>query len=152
MLEITLDRLRRRWPNAVISVLTEDAARLGALFPDAPPLSNEGRRLFHEAGQGALPFGGASPVWERRLRAWLPSVTAGAIVGVKRLKREAAPVEEMCAYVTAVREADLVVSSGGGFLTELFPWLVRGVYQTFGLAKPPGEADRPARPGDWPSG
>ena len=135
MLEITLGRLRRRWPDAVISVLTADAARLSELFPDVRPLTIEGRQLFHEAGQGIWPFAGASRLWERRLRAWLPWATVVAIAGVKCLKREAAPVEEMCAYVAAVRAADLVVSSGGGYLTDSFPWIVQGVYQTLGFAR-----------------
>jgi colanic acid/amylovoran biosynthesis protein len=38
-------------------------------------------------------------------------------------------------YIEAIRSSDLVISSGGGFLTDAFPWQVDGVHCTFMLAK-----------------
>ena len=45
------------------------------------------------------------------------------------------PVEDMDRYFPAVKDADLVVATGGGYLTDSFPGMVDGVCTTMELAQ-----------------
>ncbi|MGV9414106.1 polysaccharide pyruvyl transferase family protein [Nocardia sp. NPDC003693] len=142
MLEVTVRRLRARWPGARIGIMTETPALVSAYFPGAVGITVGGSDPWGAPGRAvrlAARLGPAvtGPVEIARLRAWawlLPraigvrdrlralrshEVTAerddGAETGVTAGPR----IEQRHrGAARAVREADLVVALGGGYLTD----------------------------------
>jgi polysaccharide pyruvyl transferase WcaK-like protein len=142
MLAVTIGRLRHRWPDARIAVLTDSPALLRAYFPEAEGISvfdadPWGRLSWWERIAGRLGPRLVGPVTVGQLRCrvwlrmWLPdrvrsargkllrmlqptAVGAPASAVVPPLSR--APLHEGSA--AAARGASLVLSLGGGYLTD----------------------------------
>ncbi len=126
MLQVAVDRLRARWPDAWIGVITDAPDRLAVHCPGATPVPAAGRGLwFDEPYVGAavrarLPAGARGTVWaaERALRRSWPAAARATVPGRRRLKRTS--TEELDAFLDAAQTADLVVVSGAGLLTDAF--------------------------------
>ncbi len=117
MMEITVRRLRERWPRARVGLLTEVPRILRALVPDAEPVLASGE------------WGGdtAETRWERALAPmalrWR-AVTDGPKTAVRGLRDSVrgggVPVEPpQPAVPAAAATADLVLAQGGGYLTDI---------------------------------
>jgi polysaccharide pyruvyl transferase WcaK-like protein len=136
MLQMGIERLRRVWPGAAISVVTERPAALAACCPGVHPVPLEGRtafladRFFGRADR-FLPrtLRDTLAVFEKRFRRKRP-VVLSSLIGAKRAltfrRDHAAPR----AYVNAVRSADLVVATGAGLFTDAFAVNAFGVLAT----------------------
>ena len=84
MMDVTIRRLRGRWPQATIGVLTNTPHLLRAYFPDVLPIQPRGRETWSDTGAVAEFLAGAGP---RRVgpvqigwvttKAWLPQKAAG---------------------------------------------------------------------------
>lgn len=132
MLRVALTRLQALWPEAVFYIFTTAPERLSKFWPAAIPLSPHGRYLYH--GQGSL-FGPLARVLSRpeaSLRSAAPQVAYSLTRIKKRALRRA--TDELDEYYRALSSCDLVVASGGGYLTDTFPWMIQGVYETTSLA------------------
>lgn len=131
MMAITVERLRARWPQARIGVLTHQPAVLRALLPEAEPISGPDwgwgtdgwpGRLYRTAGAkvvgpAALRWRAASDGPKDRLRALLRPPASDATNGVVAEAPEAElfPVE----IPDAVAQAGLVLALGGGYMTDV---------------------------------
>lgn len=126
MLQVAFDRLRARWPEAWIGVITDAPDRLAAYCPSATAVPAAGRRLwFDEPYLGAavhtrLPPAatGAARAAERGLRRSWPAAARATVRARRRLKRTSA--HELEEFLDAVRMADLLVVSGAGLLADAF--------------------------------
>jgi colanic acid/amylovoran biosynthesis protein len=144
MLQVAVGRLRFLWPDAVISVITDDPARLAACCPGTLPVPAEGRRLWFDSNPftHTLQRVAPSPVSlrllesERFLRRRTPGVArrltrARAALG----RRDAQPLDD---FLQAVHDADIVVSSGAGAFNDEFVSLAISILDLFQMAKETG--------------
>ncbi|MBT0566283.1 polysaccharide pyruvyl transferase family protein [Williamsia sp. CHRR-6] len=132
MLQVTVDRLRARWPHARIGVLTDSPALLAAYFPaaegitvfDADPWSRP--QLISKIARVLGPrVVGPVALAHLRGRVWLPQKARGARRRLLRNLFPQRPVPEELASprphvgsMRAAAEADMVVALGGGYLTD----------------------------------
>jgi len=139
MLQVTLARLRRRWPDASIRVLTNAPERLRGTFPTIAPLPADGQTVWSydlpAPLYGRLPSAIASRLaradWALRHR--LPSARWLVLLLAARLARPV-EAEHLAAYRRVVRSTDLVVASGGGYITDRFPHRANGTLALMDLA------------------
>ena len=119
MLQVTVERLNRLWPDATIEVITDRPDLLAEYCPAAMPLISQGRQWFrsrHLFGrfsrfvtrQRELQFKCLWPQASRRLFDW-----KARLKGRKNQK-------DINHFLEAVFDADLVVASGGGYITDAF--------------------------------
>lgn len=127
MMQITVERLRQRWPRARIGLLTHQPAILRALVPAAEPICGPewrwpgvgwGGRVTRTAatklvGPAALRWRAVTDGPKDRIRA-LRAAHGGA-PDAKAPTEEAFPV----AVPAAVEQASLVLALGGGYLTDV---------------------------------
>jgi polysaccharide pyruvyl transferase WcaK-like protein len=149
MMDVTIRRLRERWPQASIGVLTNAPHLLRAYFPDALPIQPRGRDTWSGAGAVAEFLAGTGP---RRVgpveigwvttKAWLPQKAVGLRRKLRKLvalarsnvqpehTAPAATVRRPAAgeamshrpnTVAAARTSSLVLALGGGYLTDADP-------------------------------
>jgi colanic acid/amylovoran biosynthesis protein len=124
MTRVAIARVRARWPTAAISVIVSDAAAAERYFPGVEPLLERGRAEWfadnfllgrlHRFLPAALQR--RMHGLEARLRRRWPRLVA-AIVDL-RLRRLGARGAPATAFVTALRDADLLLVSGEGGLTD----------------------------------
>jgi polysaccharide pyruvyl transferase WcaK-like protein len=123
MLQSCVSRLRRLWPASEIMVIAHSPERLAASCP------------------GTLAIGGAHA--DRQLFPLLPesprlaSEQAWRIAGpyLSRNGRRGLPPAHPRTVIQAVKLADLVVASGGSYLTDTWWWHGAGVLSTLSLAQ-----------------
>jgi colanic acid/amylovoran biosynthesis protein len=140
MLQVAVRRLREHWPDAVIHVVTECPDQLRFHCPDTEPLINRGRVLWL---QDRAIFGSAYRLLprrishilgdlERHIRTRYPRLAHPWIT--RRLRRrqiDPAPVDH---FVDVIRQANLFVASGGGYITDSFSLHARMVLEIAKLA------------------
>lgn len=124
MLQACVTRLRAQWPGAEIMVVAADPARLAAYCPGTiaigPTFAD--LRLLH-----AVP---------RKARLALEQAWKVAGPYLSRSARAGqTPARTPRTAVQAVRVADLVVASGGGYLNDTFWWHASGVLSLLFLAQ-----------------
>ena len=145
MLHAAVLRLRAAFPGSHIDVVTEAPERLAQLCPGVHPVSFKGRELLCriDTEYGANRLGRHPDADPRDLSA------------ISRLLRRRSPHADVwwskrrirnCGYDPGpidgfwrtVRHADLIVAAGGGYLTDVFPWLATDVLVTLRLAQRAG--------------
>lgn len=126
MLEVALGRLWKLWPGAVIQVLTQAPELLTGYFPGTIPVPPEGRKLWLK---GVYVADG--------IKSYLPRIVYRTVRSLEKLTRQRYPLfgrsiikkgvlgrdkskEPMWEFVDALAGADIVASSGGGFITDEF--------------------------------
>lgn len=132
MMAVTIRRIRERWPNARIGVLTETPALLSAYFPDAQGITGHDTRPWAEPGRielAAARLGSrmAGPAIllstmtadriQRKIRSTMCRLRE--VIGSRptMLPPDAdGHIPDGCA--AAVRSASLVLCLGGGYLTD----------------------------------
>ena len=140
MLSVAVSRLRHLWPRALIQIITDAPDRVVALCGDVQPVPVHGRRLVLEhrlfgRGQRLLPPSFANrwasveqQLQSRHLKAW------GLAQRVKLAVR-GKDTGEVTSFVSAVLDADVVVVSGGGVLTDAFKDNALGILATLDMAQ-----------------
>jgi len=121
MLQSCVTRLRRQWPQSEIMVIAHDPALLAAYCPGSRAIS----RVFADRPPARL--------LPSKLR--LAAEQGWKIAGPYAARRPGAPPGRPRTAVQAVRAADLVVASGGGYLTDTFWWHAAGVLSLLSLAQ-----------------
>ena len=144
MLQTTVSRLIKMWPEAQIDVVTDAPELLRKYCPGALPLSVKGRRTW----LNSRPLKG-------RLRHYasllicsffekMDAVTGRRFSFIRnklkfKLDRRRSVISDMNAFVDAVSAADLVLSSGGGFLTDSFQQHAMDILTVIGLGRTKGK-------------
>jgi polysaccharide pyruvyl transferase WcaK-like protein len=124
MLQACVHRLRRRWPDAEIKVFTDAPERLAAIC--------RGAKAVRSTVYG---------------RSWSSKLSESSQLALEQVCRIALPVLDRRSgsargdgsspqgVLAAIRWADVVVSSGGGFLNDVFWWHGSGVLSTLRMAQ-----------------
>ncbi|NNH70789.1 polysaccharide pyruvyl transferase family protein [Nocardia uniformis] len=142
MLEVTVRRLRERWPQATIGIMTESRALVAAYFPDALGITVGDRNPWGRSGPlervcaalGPALVGPGAVAWLRarsrllaraiRVRDRLrgrrsPPAERADATGAKPATELVPRIEQRHpGAARAVREASLVLALGGGYLTD----------------------------------
>jgi polysaccharide pyruvyl transferase WcaK-like protein len=144
MLRVGLSRLRAQWPDALIEVFCESPERFPPWVSGVRPIGVRGRNA-----------------WLHRplLRDWLPRHTPhrmrSSVVSLERYLRRSQPrmarsllvlrsdrreedASDLDAFLNAVAQADLVVTTGMGGLTDAFAPYARALLQVLDLAQARG--------------
>ncbi len=126
MMVTTVERLRARWPQARIGVLTHQPAVLRALLPEAEPISGPDWSWGSDGWAGRVSRTAATKLIGPAALRWR-AATDGPKDRIRALRAEAAPAvvaepaaaERSAEVPAAVREASLVLALGGGYLTDV---------------------------------
>jgi polysaccharide pyruvyl transferase WcaK-like protein len=126
MLQIAVERLAERWPEATIRVLTDKPDVLRRFCPAAEPVPAAGRRIWFDESlvghrlQQALPerFRGFIDAAQHQVRQRRPRAARNALQLKRKLKR--LPTETLERFFDAIWTSDLLVVSGAGAITDPF--------------------------------
>jgi len=145
MLRVAYERLAATWPRAKIFIVTKSAEALKALFPSAEPILTEDRNAWLETFNL---FGWAHRLlpnnfqhWlveaERHLRSRFPALA----ILILRARFGAASARFLRAshFVSLIRDADLVVAAGGGYVNDSFKIHALTLFDVFSLAQTLGK-------------
>ncbi|HEY6781581.1 MAG TPA: polysaccharide pyruvyl transferase family protein [Thermoleophilaceae bacterium] len=114
MLQVCVARLRERWPQARIAILTDAPALLERLAPGTEPVPAAGRYAWLRQ-----PDATDRPTPERRLARRVAPPAARALLAFESRRRGRAG-DGLNACVRALLDADLFLLSGRGGLTDAF--------------------------------
>jgi polysaccharide pyruvyl transferase WcaK-like protein len=143
MLQVALARLNNLWPDALIEVFTCAPDKLEKFCENAHPVELSGHTIWYFPLIGRLYQllpSQLAEYWsemEWKLRHNSPSLTKSLM----QLKLKARPSETKAlrTFIKAVYEADLVVATGGGYITDEFEDLATKVLGVLGMAKKLGK-------------
>jgi len=136
MITVALDRLRAGFPDASIQVLTNDAAGLRSIRADIEPLDAESANAWRADGVVVRRAPSFVADAGHRLRRKLP----GSVAALASLKARVRRTPTSAAYRHAIHDADLVVVTGMGGITDAFGEYARGILETLELAMEAGAA------------
>jgi polysaccharide pyruvyl transferase WcaK-like protein len=128
MLQTGVARLSILFPNASIQVFTNDSERLAYYCPSAIPLSTKGRSAWLAEGYlfewlyTSIKDGRISrflKAFERRFRSRWPSLAKYFIEFSWR--RRGIRSEDLNEYLASIANADLLIMTGMGAITDAFP-------------------------------
>ncbi len=122
MLQACVLRLRSLWPDATIEVITESAERLARYCPETTPVV---AAIAHRGPLAKLPPRAqlaAEQLWK---------MAAPLAAGSGR----SPSTDDRTDLLPAIRRADVVVSSGGGFINDTFWWHGVGVLSVLAMAQ-----------------
>lgn len=140
MLQVAVERLHRLWPSALIQVITDAPELLAKYCPNVYPLSSHGRDICFK-NQDL--FGGIRKFIPRRVYSQLlrfdetlrirnPLLAQRWIRW--RMKNPGIDNEDINAFFKTLFEADLVITSGGGYITDAFGGHSAKVLSLLGMA------------------
>jgi polysaccharide pyruvyl transferase WcaK-like protein len=157
MLDVTVRRVRERWPNARIGVMTSAPLLLSAFQPEAEPIIHGGRGDWPRNGMiGRIAAGVGPHVCGPLMVAWLnaqhrPRRLARRIRRAfdARFRRMAPapaypdegrsePARVQQEIPLAVRDASLVLAMGGGYLADVDPDQTKRTLDLLGYAAEAG--------------
>ncbi len=130
MLQVTVSRLQSLWSDAEITILTDVPEKLAELFPNTLPLSPSGRQMWfsplvspdYKYGQGVKRTSERKYKFlldiEYKFCYYFPFLSF-ALLKFK-LRENPEKINKIKAFVDAISTADLVVASGGGYITDLW--------------------------------
>jgi colanic acid/amylovoran biosynthesis protein len=130
MLQVCVGRILERWPDASVRVLVETPDRLRAACPGAEPLRPS---LWHRIPMTTRTRHPAVRQVERHLSLHHPRLACWA--RRRQVRNQPGPRDRLDGYYGAIREADAVVCSGGGFLNDHHVEHGDRILHTLGLAQ-----------------
>jgi len=137
MLQADIGRILDRWPDGHVDVLTDDSEGLVRLAPGATPISARGRALWLET-EGADFLDGIGRRVLAPAQDWLrvasPSLWLKLKRSMLRLRGNTTALSELEQYHSMIARADLVVVTGMGGVTDLFPEFAAALLNTLALA------------------
>jgi polysaccharide pyruvyl transferase WcaK-like protein len=137
MLRADIGRMAARWPNGRIDVLTDDPEGLIRLAPGVTPVSSRGRAVWLE-NEGRKRFGRIGRRLLQPLQDWLRVARPGIWLRAKRLmlrrRGDTTALVELERFHSMIAQADLVIVTGMGGITDAFPGYAAGVLNTLALA------------------
>jgi colanic acid/amylovoran biosynthesis protein len=126
MLRTAVSRLTEKWPNALIQVLIDEPHELRAFCPEVTPLPSAGRQYWLRMVRVPERF-------PRVVQHHVPEL----VEFLWRLKlgwQNRAGLANLCQFTKAVANADLVIVTGMGGITDAFPEYATNLLETLTLA------------------
>lgn len=145
MLEVACSRFQYEFPNAEILVFTNAVEKLKEFIPYATPISLSGRRQWEQTWNV---FGGLHKLIPSPLHAWLErqekrfkfTFPHFSFHWIKwRFNKKGLDLSPMREFLNVVDNSDVVIASGGGFVTDPFENHACRVLQTLALAQSMGK-------------
>jgi colanic acid/amylovoran biosynthesis protein len=139
MLQIAVERLHQLFPGAQVQVFTSNAERLLTHCPKTVPVSVGGREIWNyplaSGMYNRIPIQRAVHYF-LNLDSWLHQCSPSLVQSYFRfrLKNEPKRAESFEDYVAAVHNADLVLGTGGGYITDAFAYHAGAVLSTLAFA------------------
>jgi colanic acid/amylovoran biosynthesis protein len=124
MLQSCVSRLRRQWPDAEIMIITDDPARLASHCPGTIAISRASTDLSLLRFLPRKPLLASEQAWKM-----------GAPYFSSRLGRGRTMQGRPHTAIQAVQAADLVVASGGAYVTDTWWWHAAGVLSLLSMAQ-----------------
>lgn len=124
MLQVTIARLQKFWPDAQIEVFASALDRLAKFCPSTHPLKSSSHDMwfypFFKPLYGLVPhvLTPYLPELEWKFRRNFPSIARSLILF--KLKIRKGNSVDFNSFIKAIDAADLVVCSGGGYITDVF--------------------------------
>jgi len=128
MLQVAVARLSKLWPTAVIEVVTARPDLLAIYCPHTRPITVQGRKMWFEEKRllgGCLyrlwpsPIHGHLSQVDHKIRFRWPWL-AYQWISLKSKFAHSTSIKEVTEFLRSIFEADLVIVSGGGDLTDVF--------------------------------
>ena len=137
MLQVLVHRLQERWPNADVGVLNDTPDRLERACPGTHSIEPSAWHTLAVIPKLSplrdASFGGSLRRFERHAARFVPKLTYR---GKRRHRRHQPEVAgRLDRYYEAVRDADLVVASGGGYVNDHHADHAMKVLHTLALAQ-----------------
>ena len=140
MLIVAIERLQELWPNAIIEVFTDAPDILLKYCPFIHPLPVRGRNLWLKSQNLFDSFYKFFPKkFHRRLlkideiiKFHYPNITRPLYQW--KTKHRAFNNEYIAKFLFSLHNADLVIASGGGYLTDAFEYHAIGILSILGMA------------------
>jgi polysaccharide pyruvyl transferase WcaK-like protein len=141
MLQVAISRLQQLFPNSKIQVFTFAPDRLHQYCPDAEPLSTKGRDIWaYPLSKFPSHFGLLNRIANyfdtstngQNLRKQFPQITRSVLRN--RLRNCPDLITHFDDFTNAIFHADLLMFTGGGYFTDVFPYSVNCVLSTIELA------------------
>ena len=138
MLRAAVSRLAAYFPNAAIQVLSDDPDALRGFCPEATPLETTGRQQWLDNDFLPERLRRRAPKLSVQLQPWLRN-HAPQLVEIfwrrkLRVRRRLADLQALNTFTEAVSNADLVIVTGMGGVTDAFPEYAADLLETLGLA------------------
>lgn len=146
MLIMAFTKLREEFPSAEIRIFTDSVDGLKRHIPDAVPVLINGRRLWYMKRNI---FGGLHKIFPLKVSSWIQDLEN--IIKIRyteltrlwiqtRLSRRNYKVEDMNVFLNEIKQADIVVADGGGYITNSFEEHASALLQTLALAQSYGKS------------
>jgi polysaccharide pyruvyl transferase WcaK-like protein len=134
MLQVAIERLIQLWPEADIRVLTTNPGKLKEVCPRATPvvLPRPSSKALSAKLEDILPVSMALKISDLKfyLRLYLFKSFD------KTTRKKSAPVDRYLDICTqAIKDADMVVCTGGGYMTDVFELKWRQILSFLSLAR-----------------
>lgn len=139
MLTAAIVRLAKLWPMATIQVLSDVPDLLPAFCPNVVPLDTKGRRIWFAndflLGRFSNYLSRRVKMrvrqWESELRRRWPSLVE--LILKTRLKLSGKDTKDLDDFLIAISQADLIIATGMGGITDSFPEYAYAFLDTFRL-------------------
>jgi polysaccharide pyruvyl transferase WcaK-like protein len=126
MLRADVERVTKAWPEATLDIVAHDAARLATYIPGASPVGPQWSQL--PALRWAPPR--VRTGFEQASKTVLPLLPA-----LRGLKSRTSPSQSRRSIRRAVKDADVVIATGGGYICDTFWRHGAGVLSALDLAQ-----------------
>jgi len=145
MLIVTADRFHQHYPDAEIQIFTDAPQTLKKIISYAFPVSLDGRRMWLNAWNI---LGGGHKLFPKVLWPWLQRNEAYLKIKIPnlsrkwveyRLSKRGYDIHAMHEFLDIVQQADIVIGSGGGYITDSFQGHACSLLQTLSLAQSYGK-------------
>ena len=133
MLQVAVGRLQRLFPEATVAVLTSAPELLSRYCPGAKAVPSNGLRRWME--------GSCLPGRSRAPKAFLPRLDAADSrfrdhlpewsdrLALSRTGAHPGDHDDVESFLAVVRDANLLVLAGGGYMTDVFPGHARSCFE-----------------------
>lgn len=128
MLQVCVRRLEELWPQATIGVIGDSLDRLARHCPQASQVEHS---IIGRNGAKGLPRRGQLAAEQ----AWKTAAPLVAGSGRRRAAKLDSSWPRGSRLLDAIRDADIVVSSGGGFINDVWWWHGAGVLSVLAMAQ-----------------
>jgi colanic acid/amylovoran biosynthesis protein len=142
MLQIPVARLQQLWPDALIEVFADIPEKHTKFFPNTGYLLTAGHDIWFspllDSMHKLMSKFKSEQKWvdlEWKLRQYLPSLARYFLkLKLEKSSKSTTKIEEFEKFIEAVYNADLVVATGGGYITDVWEDWADKVLGILGLA------------------
>jgi polysaccharide pyruvyl transferase WcaK-like protein len=141
MLSVAAHRFRKNFPNSKIYIFTDAPIRLVQLIPFAIPMPVAGRRQWDLKWNV---IGSLHKLFPKLMLTWLEEQEVSFKLKYpilsrrwieKRLSKRGYDTHSMQSYLNLIEQVDMVVATGGGYITDSFAEHASALLRTLALAQ-----------------